>query len=999
MALAIALLCSAGAWADDVFKDVTSTYLTNADFEGEYSVYSNPSSDRAIYQPTGWTVSYTNGKQYDMTSLNSSCLQWSQFSGKAQPTNGGNNVYWVRFNNSHKDQQLELSQTVVLPKGTYKLSADYYKNGSGGDGYIFVNSTTKNNGANENVWHNLSIDFTSDGSSKTKIGHRTVHTNTYEKFLAYDNFVLKWNLTQSLTALLSEANTFYTAEGDSYTALKAVIDATNTSSTDADDLETQYIALAAALDLAKNHRKPWLTAWTTASTNYGSDTYVNVTGSEKTNLKTEIDKAEPSTADDYDTAKTALETANTTFTAAKTNYDALAVVNGYITAAGTLSYADSDKKPSTVVATSSSDAETKTASQYTALRAYYESHAAAEGVATAFDLTSRIVDAENPSNISAWTLTNTTGDSKMRTNSGESYTDADGTGSYKYFDSDSWGAAFAATFTQDLTLPAGDYLLTVKARGNGTTTYKVIADDDETVITSIGNTGGVFGRGWNDYSVVFTLDSKKDVTFGIEVETGSSSNWISFGDFRLVKLDATFADSDDYDDLTSAISTAEGHALGFDTGEYAPYRNVDALEKLAIAKAFDPLEDNLQSEVQEATTNLSGATWTQNDSEVDGVYDGTFSVQDEHTSSPTTLTGWTAVEGIRQLIKNTEDYPGLTSTEANAAVFAWGGTTITYGDQTAYTLPLNAYTIYEISFKMCGWKDGDLPSWISASLMKKEGGSSERTLTTSPTSITKRISESEPFVTFTYKIITEAEGDYQLKIYANKHYVISDISIIKAASQTLTFKEDGTTQQYVAGTYPTVALNRSFSTENRSTLVLPFAMDEEETAAAFDEVYELTSVVGESIKFSTATEIVAGKPYLIKAKNATLSVKEKALDPSQNVTNTIVEDESSTVTFVGLFAPTSLTADDNENAFIVSSNKLYHVASDINMAAYRGYFTVDSKAGVKNFVLSFDDDATAIDAVETTQQANAEIYNLAGQRLSKVQKGVNIVNGRKVLVK
>ena len=36
--------------------DVTSTYITNADLEEEYAVFSNPNSDRAIYQPNGWTV-------------------------------------------------------------------------------------------------------------------------------------------------------------------------------------------------------------------------------------------------------------------------------------------------------------------------------------------------------------------------------------------------------------------------------------------------------------------------------------------------------------------------------------------------------------------------------------------------------------------------------------------------------------------------------------------------------------------------------------------------------------------------------------------------------------------------------------------------------------------------------------------------------------------------------------------------------------------------------
>lgn len=30
---------------------------------------------------------------------------------------------------------------------------------------------------------------------------------------------------------------------------------------------------------------------------------------------------------------------------------------------------------------------------------------------------------------------------------------------------------------------------------------------------------------------------------------------------------------------------------------------------------------------------------------------------------------------------------------------------------------------------------------------------------------------------------------------------------------------------------------------------------------------------------------------------------------------------------------------------------------------------------------------------------NAEIFNVAGQRMNKLQRGINIVNGKKVLIK
>ena len=59
-------------------------------------------------------------------------------------------------------------------------------------------------------------------------------------------------------------------------------------------------------------------------------------------------------------------------------------------------------------------------------------------------------------------------------------------------------------------------------------------------------------------------------------------------------------------------------------------------------------------------------------------------------------------------------------------------------------------------------------------------------------------------------------------------------------------------------------------------------------------------------------------------------------------------------------------------------------------------------ADVKAFYFMFDDNATAIKAIDNGQQTtvnsqNGVIFNLAGQRISKMQKGINIVNGKKIL--
>ena len=61
----------------------------------------------------------------------------------------------------------------------------------------------------------------------------------------------------------------------------------------------------------------------------------------------------------------------------------------------------------------------------------------------------------------------------------------------------------------------------------------------------------------------------------------------------------------------------------------------------------------------------------------------------------------------------------------------------------------------------------------------------------------------------------------------------------------------------------------------------------------------------------------------------------------------------------------------------------------------RGKAYLEDASGVKAFL--FDEDgATGIAEVETTVE-NGAIYNVAGQRLQKMQKGINIVGNKKVL--
>lgn len=77
---------------------------------------------------------------------------------------------------------------------------------------------------------------------------------------------------------------------------------------------------------------------------------------------------------------------------------------------------------------------------------------------------------------------------------------------------------------------------------------------------------------------------------------------------------------------------------------------------------------------------------------------------------------------------------------------------------------------------------------------------------------------------------------------------------------------------------------------------------------------------------------------------------------------------------------------------------LYQALTGTAIPAGKAYVIYEGSSEVKGFAFNFDDGATAIQIIENGRQtAGSAIYNLAGQRLQKAQKGVNIVGGKKVL--
>lgn len=250
--------------------------------------------------------------------------------------------------------------------------------------------------------------------------------------------------------------------------------------------------------------------------------------------------------------------------------------------------------------------------------------------------------------------------------------------------------------------------------------------------------------------------------------------------------------------------------------------------------------------------------------------------------------------------------------------------------------------------------------------------------------------------------------------------------------------------------------NRTLYRDNHwNTICLPFAMTPAQIAAsplAGATIVKLNESLSGFYKTKTQYEgigydhpvvlfyfdtvnkstesLEAGQPYLVKwteayehtadgnyVDNTAKGGSRHELDfPGVTITATqpgawtgVATIGTGTVTFQGTF---SLSADldetdaaGNMNLVLGADDKLYHPSETINVGACRGYFKIPAAAvaAAPQFVMGFDDgETTGIRTIDITPEGwnNAPvIYNLSGQRLNALQKGVNIVNGKKVVVK
>ena len=154
----------------------------------------------------------------------------------------------------------------------------------------------------------------------------------------------------------------------------------------------------------------------------------------------------------------------------------------------------------------------------------------------------------------------------------------------------------------------------------------------------------------------------------------------------------------------------------------------------------------------------------------------------------------------------------------------------------------------------------------------------------------------------------------------------------------------------------------------------------------------------------TATGEVINNPSFTNVSIDIFNQKDLDEDDDPETANTY-ETEDNGLRFQAQIAPVQVDA-NSKTLLLGGENKLYKPNDQLYVYATRAYFTYDSSISMaREFVMDFgegEQTTTYIDniTVEDNRESQVEgIFNLNGQRLDAPQKGINIINGRKVVIK
>ena len=245
--------------------------------------------------------------------------------------------------------------------------------------------------------------------------------------------------------------------------------------------------------------------------------------------------------------------------------------------------------------------------------------------------------------------------------------------------------------------------------------------------------------------------------------------------------------------------------------------------------------------------------------------------------------------------------------------------------------------------------------------------------------------------------VAYGDGNYYLRFTTRNGRLDNLVGFeLNPSSYTLS---DASDEAIVAGYYDNVTLNRSFSDASWNSVCLPFAVNNvEEFFGAGAFAYAFTGYDADALNFETVTSLVAGQPYVVYV--ATGFASKELTNVALVAEAGMVEDDVDNVKFRGTFARIAaggFTADGQAYG-LTTEARIAKLGDGASSMGFRAYFDIPAGAPVKALV--FDGGiATGVRTIRMTADEAHDIFDLGGRKLNETRKGVNIINGKKVLVK
>ena len=317
----------------------------------------------------------------------------------------------------------------------------------------------------------------------------------------------------------------------------------------------------------------------------------------------------------------------------------------------------------------------------------------------------------------------------------------------------------------------------------------------------------------------------------------------------------------------------------------------------------------------------------------------------------------------------------------------------------------NAWTVGEIDDNhyatLTGW---DPKSIVTPRLAAKAGDILTFDVLSVGNSFT--FAYSTDHVNWSDEVVVNAAGAYSFEAPADGNYYVRFTTrngrldnlvgfTLNPSSYTLS---DASDEAIVAGYYDNVILQRTFQA-GWNTVCLPFAVDNvEEFFGAGAFAYAFTGYDADALNFETVTSLVAGQPYVVYV--ATGFASKELTNVALVAEAGMAQDDVDNVTFRGTFAPIAaggFTAVGQAYG-LTSEAKIAKLGDSATSKGFRAYFDIPTSASVKALV--FDGGiATGVRTIRMTADEAHDIFDLGGRKLNETRKGVNIINGKKVLVK